>query len=195
MSRLSARIARACLWLYPGAWRDRYGDELAALVEESDARGLDLVDLALVGIGLRLSSLRSADGGFSMIIGPASRHPTGFAIGALAVMLPTLSFVTLSLLGHELGITGIAERVDPVISAVTATRLVDVALVVAPAVSLALAIAPLVELRLDGVRGRRVATVGLQLRTGNLAVAAMAVTAGALLAWHLLVETVLHAGR
>lgn len=130
-----------------------------------------------------------------MIIGPAHRHPTGFALGALALMLPTVAFVALSLLGHELGLTGIAERVDPVISAVTAARVVDLALVMAPAVSLLLAVAPLVELGLGGAPGQRVATVGLQLRAGNLAVAALALTVGALLVAHMLTEAVLHAGR
>lgn len=195
MSRLRREVARASLRLYPSAWRARYGDELALLVEESDPRGRDLVDLALVGIGLRVSSLRPGDGGFSMIIGPAHRHPTGFALGALALMLPTVAFVALSLLGHELGLAGIAERVDPVISAVTAPPVVDLALVMAPAVSLLLAVAPLVELGLGGAPGQRVATVGLQLRAGNLAVAALAVTVGALLVAHMLAEAVLHAGR
>jgi hypothetical protein len=195
MTPLRARIARACLRLYPRAWRARYGDELEAMLEQSDPRGTDLVDLALVGIGLRVSALRPGHGGFSMIIGPAHRHPTAFAVGALALMLPTLAFVALSLLGHELGLTGIAERVDPVISAVTAPRLVDLALVMAPAVSLLVAMAPLVELGLRGTPGQRVVTVGLQLRTGNLAVAALALTAGALLVAHMLAEMVASVGR
>jgi len=194
MIRLRARMARASLRLYPGAWRARYGDELAALVEEVEPRGRDLVDLALVGIGLRVSSLRTGNGGFSMIIGPAQRHPTAFAVGAMALMLPTVAFVMLSLLGHELGLAGIAERVDPVISAVTAPRFIDLALVMAPAVSLLLAVAPVVELGLRGTSGQLVVTVGLHLRTGNLAVAAIALTVGAFLVGHILVETVLHAG-
>lgn len=195
MTRLSARMARASLRLYPSAWRARYGDELAALVEESEPRGMDLLDLALVGIGLRVSSLRTSDGGFSMIIGPAHRHPTAFAVGAMALMLPTVAFVALSLLGHELGLTGIAERVDPVISFVTAPRFVDLALVMAPAISLLLAVAPLLELGLRGAPGQRVVTVGLQLRGGNLVVAALAVTVGALLVGHMLAEMVVQAGR
>lgn len=188
-------MARASLRLYPPVWRARYGEELTDLLEESDPRAMDLLDLARVGIGLRLSSLRPGDGGFSMIIGPAHRHPTGFALGAFALMLPTVAFVALSLLGHELGMTGIAERVDPVISAVTAPRVIDVALVMAPAVSLFLALAPLVDVGLRGAPGQRVATLGLQLRAGNLAVAALAVTVGALLVGHMLAEAVLHAGR
>jgi hypothetical protein len=195
MIRLMARMARASLRLYPHAWRARYGDELAALVEESQPRGRDLVDLALVGIGLRVSSLRTGHGGVSMIIGPAQRHPTAFAAGAMALMLPTTAFVVLSILGHELGLTGIAERIDPVITAVTASRFVDLALVAAPAVSLLLAVAPVVELGLGGTPGRRVVTLGLRLRTGNLVVAAIALTIGALLLSHVLVETVLHAAR
>lgn len=188
------RIARVCLRLYPSAWRMRYGDELAWLIEETDARGVDLLDLALVGIRLRLSTVSLGEGGFSMVIGPAHRHPTAFAIGALALMLPTLAFVTLSLLGHELGMTAIAERVDPVISTVTAPRLVDLALVLAPAVSLVLAVAPLVELGRRGVAGERVATVALHLRAGNLVVAAIALAVGVALVGHVLVESVLQVG-
>ncbi len=44
----------ALLRLYPRAWRERYGDELLALLEDRPASPLDLVDLARGAFDARL---------------------------------------------------------------------------------------------------------------------------------------------
>lgn len=195
MSRVRARIARASLRLYPAAWRDRYGDELEGLVEEGGYRRGDLADLFKAGIRLRIAAHRSNPGGLLMLIDIAHRHPMAFALWALVLMLPTLAFVTLSVLGHELGVPGLADRVDPVIGAVTATPLFDLALVVAPAVSLLVALAPLLDLGWRGGDGGSVATIAVRIRPVNLLVAAVAAALGAALLAHAITESVLHAAR
>ncbi len=85
------RIARWLLWLYPRAWRKRYGVELAALVEDSgvSARGLlDLIRGALVERGRSMM-------GFGVIAG-VRREPwvlspvvLGLVVaGAIAFSIP-----------------------------------------------------------------------------------------------------------
>ena len=58
VARLERRIARLLRW-YPGEWRVRYGDEMAALLHDTIAAGGDgprlRFDLAKEGIALRLA--------------------------------------------------------------------------------------------------------------------------------------------
>ena len=125
---------------------------------------------------------------------PAHRHPSAFAIVAFAIMAPTLAFVTLSLIGHELGVAAVANVVDPLLVAITRPRVVDVALVVAPAAAAVLALLPLLDVRLE--RGDEGQLVALRVRALpiNLAVGAVAVLLGAVLVLHIVAEAVLEAG-
>ncbi|HEX2221961.1 MAG TPA: hypothetical protein VHK06_05500 [Candidatus Limnocylindria bacterium] len=188
MRRHRGRIARFLLLLYPAAWRARYGEELMTLIEESGTRGTDLLDVARAGIRLRLAATLPTDGGLPMLLRSAHRHPTAFALAGLLVMLPTLLLAGLSLLGHELGVGPIAQRVDPMIAALTESRAVDVALVLAPALALLVAVAPLVRVGVARDEGAPVATVAVRLRAMNVAVALAAVAIGLVLVWHAAVE-------
>lgn len=51
---MSARLARLALWLYPLAYRRRYGAEMEALLEESGADRRAVVDLFRAAIGAHL---------------------------------------------------------------------------------------------------------------------------------------------
>jgi hypothetical protein len=113
---------------------------------------------------------------------------------AAFILLPTALVVGLSYLGHELGMTALATTIDPYIAAIDEYRLLDLALVLAPAVALALAVLPLLELRLE--RGSDGAALSVRVRAigSNLIVAAIALGVGLLLVGHIVTESVQRAG-
>lgn len=189
-------LARACIGLYPRAWRERYGEELAELLGEDDGGMADVVDVLRSALRERRDHVhRRLNGGSVMVIGPARRHPTALALLAAALMAPTFAFVVASLVGHELGLTPVADAVDPVITSLTSSRLVDLALVGAPLVALVLAVAPLLELGLRRGADEPVATVAIRLRAANVAVAMVSVALGLVLVAYAVTESMAHAGR
>lgn len=188
MSRIGRAAARLALRLYPTGWRDRYQAEVLTLIDDSDSGLTDAADLA--GSAL----CQHATGGAPMRFAPAHRHPRAFATAAAVVLLPTLAVVALSLLGHELGVTAVASAVDPVLTWVNTVRIVDLALVLAPAVALLLSVLPLVDLQLQGEAAEQGVTLRLRARAANLVVAAASLAAGAVLAWHIVVESALQRG-
>jgi len=188
VSRIGRAAARAVIRLYPRSWRRRYGAELLDLVDDTDA-GIGVVgDLAIAAFRQHMN------GGAPVRFEPAYRHPSAFAVAATVVMAPTLALVTLSLIGHELGVSAVASAVDPVIVAVTAPRIIDLALVLAPLAALALAALPLLDARLE--HGEDGPMVALRVRAlpVNLVVVAVAVLLGLALVGHIVTESVLEAG-
>ena len=187
MSRLGRAAARAVIGLYPRSWRQRYGAELLDVVEEADAGLGEVIDLAAGALG------QHVNGGESMHFEPAQRHPSAFALVAGLVMAPTLAFVTLSLIGHELGVAAVASVVDPLIVTVTAARFVDLALVVAPLVGLVLAALPLLDARPEHGDGGSLIAVRVRAVPANLAVVGVALLLGAALVAHAIAESAVHA--
>jgi len=188
MSRLGRAAARAVIRLYPQSWRHRYAAELQDLIVDADAGFGEVIDLAAGAIHQHVI------GGAPMRFEPAHRHPSAFAAVALAITAPTFAFVTLSVIGHELGVSAVAAVVDPVIEAVTAPRVVDLALVLAPLAAFALAVLPLLDARLEQGDDGRMLAVRVRALPINLAVGALAVLLGAALVAHIVAESVLHAG-
>src|SRR3954454_2470614 len=93
-------MTRWLLRLYPGAWRARYGEELAALVDDTGLTPRVAIDLARAGTKERARAARAAlTGGASMTFGPAWRHPTAWAVAGAIVVLPTLFLLALTALG------------------------------------------------------------------------------------------------
>jgi hypothetical protein len=182
------------LRLYPPAWRERYGEELKSLLADTGVGPRTLADVVLAAARERRRSLVGAiAGGVTMTIGPAWRHPTGWALAAFAVLAPTAAFVTGSLLAYELGIGPVMPAMDS-FSAWLGSQppVVDLLLVVAPALALAVALAPVLRLHLPTDRSEL--TVGVRLRWVNLVAAVIALVVGGLLVWHIVAEAVLEAG-
>ncbi len=50
-------MMRLVMWLYPAAWRARYGDELEALIQDSPRTWRSWVDLAAGGFHMRLKAI------------------------------------------------------------------------------------------------------------------------------------------
>jgi hypothetical protein len=188
-------VIRLLLRAYPAAWRRRYGDEIVELTAETGLSWSAGVDLVRGGISERVRGSQSLlIGGNGMVIGPAWRHPTGSALAATVVMAPTLLFVIGSVLAYQLGLNAMQAQMDGINAWLSSSRVLDLMLVMAPAVALALAVAPLVRFQVrEGDAGRE-AVLGFRLKLGNAVVAAVAVGLGALLAWHIVVESVMRAG-
>src|SRR5687768_8208815 len=78
-----SRIVR----LYPEAWRDRYGDELAVLLEERGARPRDLVDLALGALDAHLHGLTTGGrAGMTRVLRASIGSASAVAAGVLWVV-------------------------------------------------------------------------------------------------------------
>ena len=188
MSRIARAAARALLRAYPQAWQARYGPEVRDLIEDADSGISDVADLAAGAVRQHIS------GGAPMRFEPARRHPFAFAMTGFLLMAPTLVFLMLSLIGHELGFTAVASVIDPIIVSVTAPRIVDLALVSAPLVALALAVLPLLDLRIESVGGGPTLTLRIRALTANVLVATMALLLGVLLIGHFVAESMLRSG-
>ena len=96
MTGLRSALARACLRLYPSAWRDRYGDELLALFDDAGGGLGDLVDLALGGLRRRAEP---RPGGGAMSPRVNQKVAAVAAIAALVVVSPTALFIGMNLFG------------------------------------------------------------------------------------------------
>jgi hypothetical protein len=183
------------LRLYPGGWRDRYGDELQDLVSETGLGPAEAFDIARAAATERQRSAELAlAGGVTMTVGPAWRHPTGWAVAAFAVMAPTVVFLIGSLLAYQLGIGALSNAMDSANAWLNAQpRLVDLLLVLAPAIALLIAVLPILRVNVSSGDGGEV-QVGLRLRWLNLLVGLVALAAGGLLVWHIVWESVLQVG-
>jgi hypothetical protein len=129
-----------------------------------------------------------------MTIRPAWRHPTAFAVVGALLILPTLFFVASSMLAYELNLTAVRDLVAPIQAAMTSVRAVDLLLVLAPALAAVAAVAPLLRLGWERRDGTLQAVVTVRALAPNVAVGLVAIGLGALLVWHIVVESVLQAG-
>jgi hypothetical protein len=183
------------LRLYPRAWRERYGTELADLVDETGLTPAAAVDLTRGAITQWVLVARDAlNGGNTMVIGPAYRHPRTWALAALVFLAPTLLFTVLSMLTYQFGLTGLAGLMDPVNTWLNGQRALDLVLVALPAVALLVAAAPLIRVELRHANDGREAVFGLRLKALNVLVGLLALLIGGLLVGHIVFESVLQVG-
>jgi hypothetical protein len=188
VTRLGRAVAHAAIRLYPAAWRQRYGDEVHALVDDGDSRLSDAVDIA------RAAGAELVNGGHPIRFEPGHRHPGPFAALAALLLLPTLAFVALSIIGHELGVSAVAAAVDPVLVWVDGARIVDLFLVAAPLASLLIAVLPMVELRLERDEVAPAMAIRVRLLRSNAVVGVAALAVGAVLVAHIVTESVMRIG-
>jgi hypothetical protein len=184
------------LRLYPSAWRRRYGDELADLLEELPSTPATTVDLLRGAATLhvrafvdRVAPRLAPAGGPPMPTHPLQRHPTASALVAVLITAPTIIFVTLSFLAYQLELPGMQGWLQPFMDGLAqAPRIVDLFLLTAPFLAFLIAALPLIGLRLERIDGELRVTLALRARTLNLIVLAVCVLVGGFLASHLLVE-------
>lgn len=188
-------MTRLILRLYPRAWRERYGQEVLDLVAAEGTRPSDILDLARGAVRARLDVMaESMQRGDAMTGGPAWRHPTAWAIVGLVLLLPTLLFVAGSLAAFQFGAVALQGPMDGIGATVDRFPALLAFLVGAPVLAMALAALPLVHLRRDTAAPGAVAVIGVRLRRVNIAVFAVALAIGAVLAWYVVGEMVLAGG-
>jgi hypothetical protein len=171
-------MIRRLLALYPRAWRERYAVEVEDLVEAvglSPGTALDLVVNAMHE-RVRPATRRTA-GGPSMTIDRPGPGSVALAILGFIVLVPTLMFMSFSILIYNIGMP--VDRIRSVIEVAVGIVPVDVGLAVLPFVAFALASAPLLRLSLarDGERRELIARIGLRslrVRRANVVVSALA---------------------
>jgi hypothetical protein len=187
--------------LYPPAWRARYEAEVADLLDQLPMDPSLAVDLIR---GAWVERARSASGlfvpkplpagGAPMFEQPWHRHPTGLALLALLLVLPTTTFVILSVLAYELGVIGLQPVIEPILVALPSLELVNLFVMVAPMLALAVALVPLVGIGLSRSGRELLLTFALRARGPNLAVIGLSLLVGAIATWHHVIEVMLEAG-
>jgi hypothetical protein len=174
---------------FPASWRKRYGDELRQLVADV---GLSLpiaLDLVRAGIVERGRAMHvSLNGGISMVVGPAWRHPTGLAVTALFLLLPSALFVALSILAYQVGVAALAQAMDPLSRWLQSQPLADLVILAGPPLALALAALPLVRLDLRASETGREAVVAVRMRIANTIVSMLALAVGSVLVAYFFAE-------
>lgn len=138
------RLMRLALWLYPGAWRGRYGAEVSQLIDDGRARPVDLVDLvarAPLGATLR--------GEASIMNRQLSAHPIRLALVALAITFPTAILVCVAVLKYVLDVPGPFDSIEPSVTPFVTHPISETILILAPYIAFALAILPFARLRLE----------------------------------------------
>ena len=96
---MNASLVRALLRLYPRHWRQRYGDELAALLEEQPIRVRNFVDVVGGALSQRVSALAHGETAMSDSSGtvlhfariPSAVIPIALSCAALTVVVVSLA--------------------------------------------------------------------------------------------------------
>jgi hypothetical protein len=195
VNQRTSRLSRLLLLCYPRSWRRRYGDELLALLIDTDLTPRSALDVAVAGFRQRLhAATRSISGGIAVTIGPAWRHPTAFALVAAILLLPTFLFVGLSVLAYELNLQAVRSVIEPPMDALAKWRIIDLFLVAAPPLAAMAALAPLLKVGIDRRAGTLEALVTIRALALNVCVALVALALAGMLIWHIVVESVMEAG-
>ena len=96
---MKANLARLLIRLYPRRWRQRYGDELEALLEEQPARHRIFVDIVRGAFSQHVTSLTHGELAMSDCSGtvlrftrvPSAVVPIALSVAALIVVLAKLA--------------------------------------------------------------------------------------------------------
>lgn len=189
-------MIRLLLRLYPSAWRARYGNELTDLVAETGLGPRSAIDITRAAARERGRELDAAlTGGATMTLGPAWRHPTGWALAAAVLLAPTAVFALGSLLAFQFGFAALSGAMGSASDWLSAQpRIVDLLLVLAPLAAALVAVVPLIRFELRVIDGGREIGLGLRLKWLNLAIGAVGLGIGALVVWHIVIESVLELG-
>lgn len=165
------RLMRLAMWLYPDAWRRRYGPEVRELIEDGRAHPADLVDLVT-----RAPFAATLRGVASTMNGHLAAHPIRLALVALAITLPTAIFVGVAVLKYLLGVPGPFDAIEPTVTPFITHPIGETILVLAPYVAFILAVMPFARLRLGWREGGLAASAEAAVPLTNLVVGAVSAT-------------------
>ena len=186
------------LRLYPPAWRTRYEAEVGDLLAEvpsSPHAAFDLIRGAFgewVHLAARLPLVLSQPvGGPPMRANRLQRHPTSLALLALLLVAPSLLFVAFSLLAYQVGVPGLAARMEPIVKTVTALGWVGPFLLLAPFLGLLMAALPMVRMGSSRCDGEMSVTLAFRGRALNAGVVVLCALLGGVLVSYLISEFLL----
>jgi hypothetical protein len=184
------------LRLYPAHWRERYGDELKELVADSGLGPSAVVDITRAAAVERQRTFAMAlEGGETMTLGPAWRHPTSWALVGALLMAPTVLLALVSGLAYSAGIDALVPLRQAALDLVaTFPRFVDLILLLIPLLAAAIALIPLVRIGLAKTESGRELSVTVRLRWVNLVIGAIGILISGLLIWNVFAESVLGVG-
>jgi hypothetical protein len=165
------------LRLYPPAWRDRYGEEYAAFLEELPAGRRVALDVLSLALKLRLrqaaASLHLASGEPAMsdpFLRDGDPHAGRLALLGLLLALPSFIFLSFAMLKYWLGIPAPLDAIGDLVEAPVAEPLT----VIGPFFALAVALWSIARVRVRWEGGALGAVVTVHARPFNLAVVALA---------------------
>ena len=187
---------RWLLRLFPAAWRARYGEELLDLVDETGMTPRVAADVARAGVAERARATREAlTGGVSMIVGPAWRHPTAWAVVAAVLLLPVIFFLILSVATpYQAARAGLGDLATSVQTWLNTSRFADLLLVLSPAIAALVAAVPLIRIGYTHVDGSSEASLSVRLRAANVIVVVVGLGIACFLVGHILFESVMQVG-
>jgi hypothetical protein len=142
------RLARLLVRAYPEWWRDRYGSEYEALLEDVPARPREVADVLAAAVSERLR--QPTPGGLAPLGGPimtfdlGGRYSRTFAWLALLVAAPTTVFLALNSLAYNLNVTSLmplVDRLQPLVD----VKIIGLYLMGAPALAFLLALLPVLR--------------------------------------------------
>jgi hypothetical protein len=187
------------LVFFPRRWRQRYGEEYAALLEDLRPTPTVVADTIRAALRARLADRLTMTVDPAQTGGPAmsalmldvrNRLPRKTPLGLVAfvVLFPAAVFLVISVLKYGLGIAGPFDALEPFY---LAGKPVEYATFLAPFVALLLAVVPILGLRIERDTGVVRTIVEVDARPLNVVVAMLsAVVAAAFLAY-LFAENVL----
>lgn len=176
------RALRAVIRLYPSRWRRRYESEMLALLEESNPRPGDFVDLLAWSVRARLAGRPShVVGGALAVLERSSAHASRLAVVGMLVLLPTLLLVVLSVLKYVLGIAAPFDAVEPAVTPLVTHPVGETAVTLAPYVALLLAVIPTVRLDARWRNSRLSGSIAFSAPAASILVAAASATVAAVM--------------
>jgi len=119
-----------------------------------------------------------------MIVGPAWRHPTAWAVAGALFLLPMLIALVLAHFAIA----------NPLNDLLVSQRVLDLALVLSPALAAVLAAVPLIRLGYTHVDGTSEASLSVRLRAANVVVVVVGLGIACFLVGHILFESVMQVG-
>ena len=145
--------------LYPQRWRNRYGQELEAMLEQSRPSLRIVVDLVAGALDAHLHSQLTSEG--VVMHNPFTRTP---AVLPQAIMLPGLVFMTAAVLKYGFGQSFLFDPLEGFFS----NDLVEAITVWSPILALFLSAAALFEVRLERREDAWSGTVMVRRRYGHV---------------------------
>jgi hypothetical protein len=181
------RLVRLLLRVYPARWRDRYGEEFAALLEDTPATPSVIADAVGAAATLHVRAATQSlitSGGPAVTIDFGGWHSRTFAVLAILVALPTTVVLALSGLAYNLNLPGLAQAMDPFVRSLSVSKLLGLGLMSAPVLAFLIAVLPVLRFSIHRENGELMISFGIRGRALTLVAIALSLLLIAFFAMH-----------